>query len=1159
MLRLLYNGGCPNCGGPISDERALSGIPCERCLPISPSSLPSERKIEAIYNLLVEYDSLKAYWRIYDYNEQASIVEDFFRKKVGKNPWGLQRYWIRRFIEGESFSMSAPTGLGKSTTLTAVSLYNTEIGKSVYYLTPTKSLADQVCKKMRELGYNPSCNGIDDSNLIVTTLNYLNRNFEKVKDRRFDLVAVDDADAIIKSGKTTDKVAHLLGIGNEVMELSMKLVRLRHLYSFLRVVRPEEANGVVSQIEEIASRLVEVRGTFSQLIVASATARPRGVKQEAIKYLLGFEPSTIQFYMRNIVDTYSTSPLAEVIKKLGKGGLILVSKEYGREKLKEVISTVESLGFTAGLAVSGRKFMEKFSQGKTDILVGTASYYGVAVRGLDEPKLLRYVIFYGVPKSRVKILEALKNPLNVMRVGRLLSVTDEEYEKRVISTSPAELQAIRIASAKGERLEGKLGELQKLTDSYAEAIMKSINGSGDYVKGEGFVIRREGDTYYMVFPDQMTYIQGSGRSSRLLDGKLTLGLALTIVDDWNIYDILKKKLRFYIDDFEPRDFEGIDLDSIRSSMENSRLGDGKSFTIKTSLLVVESPTKAKAIARMFGNPIRRYFGDVVGYETIISDQDTATSRLVTILATRGHVTDLTLDNVGDYGVIIRDNEDIEPVYSRLQRCPSCNRILSTDQAKCSYCGKELLNHSSKVIEPLRKIAQEVDEVLVATDPDTEGEKIAHDVAVFISPFNSNIFRIKYHAVTKDEIIRALKSPEKINKFLVESQVVRRIEDRWIGFRLSSVLKSRFGDPNHGAGRVQTPVLGWITNRTKEYKDNLGWIVTLKIGDLKINKHFKGKRDANAFIKEIGTVKVNLVERKTEALSPLPPFTTDTLLQEAGMRFSISPDLIMSIAQQLFESGLITYHRTESIHVSPSGIGIAKSYLERVGKKDLFMGRQWGPEGTHEAIRPTRAMDTEDLKRELRDNPFKFPVKITGLHIALYDLIFRRFIGSQTVHGILVKGVYSIKINNDEEYTREVPIEVTGGPSEIYPSRIYKVPLGEVRPDVSIRRGSTVNMLGYSEIIAQMKSKEIGRPSTYAKTLSQLKRHGYVVESKKRKVLIATKRGSEVYSYLSSKFPEMVSEERTSLLLKTMDQLAEGNVEVGEVLKSLHSEVSRILI
>jgi len=235
-------------------------------------------------------------------------------------------------------------------------------------------------------------------------------------------------------------------------------------------------------------------------------------------------------------------------------------------------------------------------------------------------------------------------------------------------------------------------------------------------------------------------------------------------------------------------------------------------------------------------------------------------------------------------------------------------------------------------------------------------------------------------------------------------LVRRIEDRWIGFELSRIVQERFGNKRLSAGRVQTPVLGWIIERCREArKKRLISLIKLENG-LWVELEKPVSRD-------LGEVYVEVKERM-EKLYPQPPYTTDIMLREASRRLRFSAEKTMRLAQDLFEMGLCTYHRTDATTVSPTGITIAKEYIEE-NFKGKFEGKSWRGEGAHECIRPTRSVDTRRLIELIQEGVWRFPKKLTADHIKLYDLIFRRFIASQMIPAEVVKQIVTVRIGEDE--------------------------------------------------------------------------------------------------------------------------------------------------
>jgi len=1149
MIEPVYINSCPNCGGPIEASRALAGVPCSKCIPhISLDhirSLNYEDRVKLIYNILIENGTLKLFSNIYYSLENARELYSYFTKIVGREPWSLQKLWLRRLIDGKSFSMTAPTGMGKTTTLI---VYSSFMGKDVLYIVPTRSLMEQVCKKFPK-ETSLECGEVRKDYINVVTFAYINKNFDKIKDYRPKLIIVDDADAVIKSGKITDKIVNLLGISMEDYINAIKLVKLKRNY----IVYKDNDIGkeLLKEIEEIESKLSKIR-LSGQLVVASATLRPKGVKQLALRYLTGFELSTAQIYARNVIDAYSDfNKFEDILSSLGSGGLVFFSKEYS-SKMKEIKEKIEGLGLRVEIAKSGKRFLDRLSRGEVDIILGSASYYGIAIRGIDEPRRIKYAIFYGVPKNRIKIDDAVTNPIQLIKIRSALSLEKDTLEYKVMRLTVPEIQLLKSSFKSSEiKLTPKLSEIKSIMEEYIAEVKERIRGI-DKLVSENIVIYRDGKEVYVVYPDIITYLQGSGRTSRLLYNGLTLGISIVLVDDIDIFNLFKKKLGKILENIKIYDINELELDSIKEKLERSREGElsdeRRRFNVRTALMIVESPTKARTIAKLFGRASRRQIGNLNVYETMVIDNNNIW--VLNIVASKGHLFDLTLRDLGIYGVEVK-NDKVSPIYENIHKCRNCGRSYSITLDKCPHCNSERVVSSLGIVNAIRILASEVDEVYIATDPDIEGEKIAYDIAVIVSPFNPNIYRLKYNEVTKHGVVNGLRNLQKIDMNIVHSQIFRRIEDRWIGFSLSNYLKSEFNEANHGAGRVQTPVLRIIYERTKEYKEKMGWIVIIPIGNYVLRKYFREKEKAQKLVSSY--VIVNKLGENKDILLPPPPFTTDTLLEEAYRVLGFPGTMTMKIAQDLFEMGLITYHRTDSIRVSTQGISIARSYLEKKNLIDLFVGREWSKEGTHEAIRPTTTMDTEELKSNILD--FSYAARLTKSHLMLYDLIFKRFIASQMKLSEVIIGKFEVKLGDDEKEIIEVPIKAHGGFITIYPIKTYEIPLGEIKVDVKIKRGSQVTLHDYSSIIREMKQRSLGRPSTYVSTIKNLLRHGYVVESKRRSFLISTKKGEDVLKILESKFHDLISETRTVNMLKIMDMISVGKVKVEDAIYELINELN----
>ncbi|MEM1812330.1 MAG: DNA topoisomerase, partial [Candidatus Nezhaarchaeales archaeon] len=276
---------------------------------------------------------------------------------------------------------------------------------------------------------------------------------------------------------------------------------------------------------------------------------------------------------------------------------------------------------------------------------------------------------------------------------------------------------------------------------------------------------------------------------------------------------------------------------------------------------------------------------------------------------------------------------------------------------------------------------------------------------------------------------------------------------------------------------------------------------------------------------------------------------------------------MKIAQELFEMGLITYHRTDSTTVSDVGRAIARDYLqERYGDeyKNWFVPRDWFKEGAHECIRPTRPIDASTLQRLIMDGSITTIVPLTMKHYRLYDLIFKRFIASQMRRALIVRARYkfSLEISGVKYFAEEEGIVEIKDPG-FYDVLGYKL-LNKLNKgdkckieNVEIRRTSKVPLYREGDIVRLMRERGIGRPSTYSKIIEGLLRHGYVVKNKWGG-LIATAQGKEVYKYLTENFGELVSEETTKELEEKMALIEVGKLDYQRVLKDLADQVNGLL-
>ncbi|WP_423792818.1 reverse gyrase [Methanocaldococcus indicus] len=864
MIPMIFKEMCPNCKNEITSDRLNVGV-CNNCLDI-------EKIIDKLElcRILKENDKLKelrTYCKVW--NEFKEFEE--FAKKLDIELLSIQKTWAKRVLKNKSFSIVAPTGVGKSFFGLLMSLYLSKKGKKCYIILPTTLLVKQTYERalsliekgnlnIKVMAYHSElknkekkevkeCIENNEFDILITTSNFLAKHELNTK---FDFIFVDDVDALLKASKNIDRTLKLLGFSEEIINEAYKIIYL---------IRKGKLENAMELREKLKEKIKNIN--HGCLVVASATGKSYGDRVKLYRELLDFEVGFGMNKLRDVEDLYTDfdeNKILEIIKKFGSGGLVFVSLDYGVEKAKEIEELLIKEGINAKLIHSkDKKGFDDFKDGKIDILVGVASYYGVLVRGLDIPERVRYAIFYGIPKFKMRVKEYLES---LKEKGKL---------KEDIEIEGKSLDEIR------EILEKKVG-LKRFS-------LREI----------------EGDIYILI-PDIKTYIQASGRTSRMTEFGLTKGASIVLVDDNEIFEHLKKYMLFMYES-EFKRLEEINIEELLKKIDEDRkkLKEGRKIgkvpdLLKSVLMVVESPNKARTIANFFGKPSVRKINNRNIYEICIGDLN------LLITASGGHVFDL-VTREGFYGVKI--NNIYIPIYCSIKKI---NGEQFTDQKNVDEIIKSLLEKGEKInfmdskdnIEVIREIADEVDAIFIATDIDTEGEKIGYDIYLNSLPFNRNIYRLGFNEITKRAILRAVeqfKNNEKLDmdENKVKSQVVRRIEDRWIGFRLSEKLWEVFNKNYLSAGRVQTPVLGWIIERYEEYKKRVPYLTLRLEGDIYI-----GKVVEDDFNLDEVSVDVNIYEK---TLSPLPPFTTDTLLEEATKRFGLGVDEVMRIAQDLFELGL----------------------------------------------------------------------------------------------------------------------------------------------------------------------------------------------------------------------------------------------------------------
>lgn len=480
-----------------------------------------------------------------------------------------------------------------------------------------------------------------------------------------------------------------------------------------------------------------------------------------------------------------------------------------------------------------------------------------------------------------------------------------------------------------------------------------------------------------------------------------------------------------------------------------------------NLVIVESPAKAKTIEGILGKDFL-------------------------VKSSYGHIRDLSK---GDKAIDVANN--FKPVY-------------------------EISDDKKAVVSDLKKLAKQAEVVWLATDEDREGEAISWHLFEALGLKDASTKRIVFHEITKPAILRAIENPRKINIDLVDAQQARRILDRLVGFELSPVLWKKV-KPSLSAGRVQSVAVRLIVEREREI-DHFNITSAYKIAALfdvksasgahailkaELPKKYNDIESAEAFLqKAIGAnFSIKDLETKPAKKSPSAPFTTSTLQQEAARKLGFSVAQTMVVAQKLYESGKITYMRTDSVNLSELALGAAKAEITRSYGANYVQTRQYktksaGAQEAHEAIRPTH-MEWHSVDGESSEK-------------RLYDLIWKRTLASQMADAQLEKTVVTIQSDKHNENLiatgevlkfdgfLKVYIESSDDENEededgILPplSVGQNLPLREMRATERY----THPPARYSEaaLVKKLEELGIGRPSTYAPTISTVQKRGYVVK------------------------------------------------------------------
>ena len=581
--------------------------------------------------------------------------------------------------------------------------------------------------------------------------------------------------------------------------------------------------------------------------------------------------------------------------------------------------------------------------------------------------------------------------------------------------------------------------------------------------------------------------------------------------------------------------------------------------MQENLVIVESPAKAKTIEKFLGK----------GY---------------VVKSSFGHIRDLSKKELG-----IDIQNDFTPHY-------------------------EISPDKKKTVAELEKLAKEAGTVWLASDEDREGEAIAWHLSQVLGLKDDKTKRIVFHEITKNAILHAIENPRTIDLNLVNAQQARRILDRLVGFELSPVLWKKI-KPSLSAGRVQSVAVRLIVEREREIMDFKAAAYYRVLADFtvtdadgkksafraELSKRYATEQEALALLEKCKTAvfTVRNVERKPSKKSPAAPFTTSTLQQEAGRKLGMSVSQTMSVAQRLYEAGYITYMRTDSVNLSGQAIAAAKAEIvklfgEKYSEVRNYKTKTKGAQEAHEAIRPSY-MD-------------KTVIDAAPAEKRLYDLIWKRTIASQMAAAQTERTVVDIEISNAEErfvatgetvlfdgflklYSESTEDEAQEGEEALLPP----LKQGE-RPEaksVTALQRFTQSPPRYSEasLVKRLEELGIGRPSTYAPTISTIITRGYVVKEnreggkrgyvqlklekgeivrkelsehvgKEKNKLSPTDIGMLVTDYLDQQFTDVMDYNFTAMVEKEFDEIAEGDKSWVDMIRKFyekfHSTVDRAL-
>ena len=559
---------------------------------------------------------------------------------------------------------------------------------------------------------------------------------------------------------------------------------------------------------------------------------------------------------------------------------------------------------------------------------------------------------------------------------------------------------------------------------------------------------------------------------------------------------------------------------------------------KTDLVIVESPSKAKTIGKYLGP----------GYE---------------VKASMGHVRDLPKSKLSvdiEHGFI----PDYQPIK-----------------------GKE------DVISDLKKAAKRSDKVYLATDPDREGEAISWHLKELLNIPDDKTYRVTFNEITKNVVNQSIAAPRAIDQNLVDAQQARRILDRIVGYQLSPLLWKKIRQ-GLSAGRVQSVATRLVVEREEEIRAFVPqeyWSieadlerVSPHIGSFKAQFHGKDKKmelssreEAEEVIAAVskGAWSVSKVKRQEKNRQPAPPFTTSTLQQEASRKLNMSPARTMAVAQQLYEGveiagqgavGLITYMRTDSLRLSEEALSSVRGFIQsRYGKdycpaKPIHYKAKANAQDAHEAIRPSNVNWTpEELRKDL-----------TGEQYRLYRLIWSRFVACQMSNAVYDSVAVEVEAGDHSFRASSSSLKFSGY-TAVYEEGRDEEKEEKESPLPALREGETLELKDFARdqhftqppahytdatLIRAMEEQGIGRPSTYAPTVSTILDREYVV--KEGKYLHITNLGRVVTGLMKEKFTDIADLKFTANMEEKLDAVEEGKAPWREVLRGFYGDFDKNL-